>query len=305
MSIIENIDDLNLKLVEAIGMLSPLKFGGIKIDIEVFHNTCDAKPFDTGLHKHPFFELSTMSAGTMKYLVGETSRVINSRRHDFIFIPPETVHRRITCRSIPAVISGFQILISAADKKSECFIAALPGELRKRAFRMEPEPELANMIKQVFDEIRQAKPFFREKSALLINDFFIAFFRRYFNAFLMRLEKNGAYRRAEGSFHDNLISLACGYIEERLATRIRIDEIARYCGLCKRHLNRIFSVQKGISLGNYVIERKIDEARRRIMRNDRLIKDVALELGFENVSYFCRLFRKVTGKTPENYRRIR
>ena len=285
--------------------MPPLRLGGIEIVIEVLHNTHDARPLDTGLHKHPFYELSTMSLGSMKYVIGNTAVEISSGRHDIVFIPPETVHRRIADGSEPSVITGFQIQINAVDEKYKRFIEVLPLELREMGYKLPASFHAWNIIAEGLDELYRSEPFFEERAALFINEFFITFFREHFKKPLALLEKSGQSKDSENDFHENLLLLACRYIEEHLARQIRIDEIAQHCGLSKRHLNRIFTEYKGISLGNYIIHRKIDEARKKIMRNDRLIKDVASELGFGNISYFCRLFRKVTGKTPENYRRVR
>jgi len=300
-----NIMDFNHKLLETVQSMRPIRLGGIEVNIEVLHNTYDMKPLNTGQHKHPFYELSMMSRGSMEYILEDITVEISSGKHDIVFIPPETVHSRIERCLNPSVITGFQIQVNAVDKKYKRFIEALPEELRKNRYHFSGSSSDTDIIGKALEELYESRPFYKERTALLISEFFINFFREQFQEPLKQLEKSNQTKDSDHSFHENLLSLACRYVEEHIARQIRIDEIGLYCGLSKRHLNRIFTERKGISLGNYVIHRKIDEARKRIMRNDKLIKDIAYELGFRNISYFCRLFRKITGKSPESYREMR
>jgi two-component system response regulator YesN len=279
----------------------PVKLGGIEIVVEVMHNTYDTKLLDTGLHKHPFYELSIMTRGSMDYIIKDKTFELDAEKHNIIFIPPKTTHKRVV-HCIPSIITGFQIQVNAIDVKYKRFVHNLSNVLRERGYIVPCSSEITNLINQIFSELNMEDPFFKDKTKLLINEFFIAFFRESFSIQMKQLEKLNLTRQSGHNFQEHLVSLACRYVEEHLARQIQIDEIALYCGMSKRHLNRIFSEHKGMALGNYVINRKINEARKKIMRNDSLIKDVAYDLGFSNVSYFCRLFKKITGKTPENYR---
>ena len=298
----ENIKDFNHKLLNIIQDMYPIKLGGIEIIVEVMHNTYDTKLIDTGFHKHYFYELSVMTKGQMNYMIQDKNIEIDAEKHNIIFIPPETVHKRVV-RSIPSVITGFQIQINATDVKFKRFVNNLSNILQEKGYVVPGSQEIINVIDKIFSELNMEKPFFKDKTKIFINDFFIDFFRESFPSQIKLLEKLDQTKQSGHNFQEHLVSLACRYVEEHLARQIQIDEIALYCGMSKRHLNRIFSKHKGMGLGNYVISRKISEARKKLMRNDSLIKDVAYDLGFSNVSYFCRLFKKTTGKTPENYRK--
>ena len=299
-----SIQAFNHQLLNIVQEMRPVKMSGIEIIIEVMHNTYDTKRLDTGLHKHPFYELSIMTKGIMDYVIRGKHLELDMEKHNIIFIPPKTIHKRVV-HCIPSVITGFQIQINATDVKYKRFVNNLPNILRKRGYIIPGSQEIINLFDQIFLELNMEKPFFKDRTKMLVNDFFIAFFRESFPYQVKQLEKLNQTKQSGHNFQEHLVALACRYVEEHLARQIQIDEIALYCGMSKRHLNRIFSEHKGMALGNYVINRKINEARKKIMRNDSLIKDVAYELGFSNVSYFCRLFKKITGKTPENYREKR
>jgi len=294
----------NHKLLEIVQTMSPIHVGAFEIIVEVLHYTYDNKKFDTGVHRHPFYELSLMAQGKMNYFFNGTEVEIDDDSSGIIFIPPETSHNRVV-EQLPSVIVGFQIQIKTNDRQYAKFLCSMTDYLRESGYKINGAQELTTIIKQLFHEIDTVDIFYQDKAAILIHDFFITFFRECFGGMIQPLVDSYSTKKEITNFHERLISLACRYIEEHLGRQMQIDDIAHYCGMSKRHLNRIFSEHKGIALGNYIIQRKINEARKRIMCDDMQIKQVAFELGFSNLSYFSRLFKKYTGKTPISYRESR
>ena len=64
-----------------------------------------------------------------------------------------------------------------------------------------------------------------------------------------------------------------------------------------------FKQEMNISLGNYVIERKMSRARQLLSDTAAPVNQIAVEVGYTNFSYFTKLFRKTTGMAPNEYRR--
>jgi AraC-like DNA-binding protein len=59
----------------------------------------------------------------------------------------------------------------------------------------------------------------------------------------------------------------------------------------------------GCTVTGYVHRLRIDWARERLERSDMPLADVALDVGFADQAHFTRVFRRVTGSTPSEYRR--
>ena len=88
------------------------------------------------------------------------------------------------------------------------------------------------------------------------------------------------------------------FVEENLTDQPAITEIAEKLALSTDGLYRIVKQHSGVSPKEFITDRLITEARRRIYHNQTTsVKELAFELGFNDPGYFSRLFKKVTGKT--------
>ncbi|MFD2744225.1 MULTISPECIES: AraC family transcriptional regulator [Sphingobacterium] len=93
------------------------------------------------------------------------------------------------------------------------------------------------------------------------------------------------------------------HIHKNLHRVIGIDELAEISFLTKDHLIRAFKKQLGSTPGKYINQKKIEKAQLMIVLENINIQKLAYELGFDNISYFNRLFKKLTGETPSAYRK--
>ena len=68
------------------------------------------------------------------------------------------------------------------------------------------------------------------------------------------------------------------------------------------YLGRLYKKETGESLGNYIISEKMKEAGKMLTTTDLSIGEVCAALGYGNFSHFSKLFKKITGFTPREYR---
>lgn len=114
------------------------------------------------------------------------------------------------------------------------------------------------------------------------------------------------YRQSSGDIAvtGGLASWRLRVIDERLeevGVMPTLEKLARLCGLSVRQLTRAFRVSRGTSIGDYVADSRIEQARR-MLATDQSVKAIAYTLGFSSPSSFCYAFRRATGETPGNYR---
>jgi AraC family transcriptional regulator len=80
-----------------------------------------------------------------------------------------------------------------------------------------------------------------------------------------------------------------------------LEELAALCHVSVRKLTRGFRACRGLSIGDYVTDAKVDHARK-LLAGDRRVADIAALLGFSSSSSFCYAFRQVMGMTPGQFR---
>lgn len=93
------------------------------------------------------------------------------------------------------------------------------------------------------------------------------------------------------------------YIDAHLSSEITIEELARIITIEKVYFSNLFSRTFGISPRKYINQCRLNRAQILLIQTDKRVKEIALEVGFENESYFSRLFRHKIGMTPGTYRK--
>jgi len=92
-------------------------------------------------------------------------------------------------------------------------------------------------------------------------------------------------------------------IETNIKDTPSINDLASSVSLCKDRFIRLFHKETGLTPTDYITKKKILRAQILLTTKDLSVKQVALELGYKNISYFGRVFRKITGTTPLNFKR--
>lgn len=102
---------------------------------------------------------------------------------------------------------------------------------------------------------------------------------------------------------DIRIERAINYIHTHINSKIDINELASNSCLSKDHFIRMFKKEMKTTPLDYINKKKIEKAKLLLLTEKKQIKEVSYLLGFEDQTYFNRLFRKYTGTTPKDYRR--
>lgn len=92
------------------------------------------------------------------------------------------------------------------------------------------------------------------------------------------------------------------FIDTHFSEKITQNEVAKAAFLTPGHLSKVFKKEMGISLNQYISQKRIAQAKELLANSDVDINEVALRSGFSSSSYFITYFRKVTGMTPKEYR---
>lgn len=103
--------------------------------------------------------------------------------------------------------------------------------------------------------------------------------------------------------HDERITKVLNHIRTHICEKPNIDVLADISCLSKDHLIRLFKKEIKITPLFYINKKKIEYAQLKLVTENVPVKEIAYQLGFDDQSYFNRLFRKMTGYTPMKYRK--
>lgn len=93
------------------------------------------------------------------------------------------------------------------------------------------------------------------------------------------------------------------YIDNHFKENISLDTLARLTHISKYHMAHVFTEEYGISPINYLIEKRIEEAKLLLQTTDYSLALIGRTLGFSSPSYFSQTFKKHTSYTPQEYRK--
>lgn len=93
------------------------------------------------------------------------------------------------------------------------------------------------------------------------------------------------------------------YVENHYREKITIEEAAKETNLSASHFMKYFKTTSGTSFINYVNDYRLTMAQHLLVSSDSSVLAIAEECGFENLSYFNRIFKKRYAQTPREYRK--
>ena len=146
------------------------------------------------------------------------------------------------------------------------------------------------------DEIRKTFP--KGYQLFLKSQLFMLFF-----ILVERLSGNASERKDTKSLEK--MKRILKYIENNYMDKITIADVAGEVGLSQSHFMKYFKNTMGTSFIDYLNEYRLTMASRLLLSSDSSILDIAAEVGFDNLSYFNRTFKRRFGQTPSVYRKKR
>jgi transcriptional regulator GlxA family with amidase domain len=94
------------------------------------------------------------------------------------------------------------------------------------------------------------------------------------------------------------------WIAEHLNTRLSIEDLAQRMAMSARNFERVFTREVGTTPSQYVLQMRVEAARRQLERTDLGLKQVAATAGFASVDAMRRAFVRLLGITPRRYREL-
>ena len=245
--------------------------------------------------KHPFCELLFVNGGKVAVRSNEYSGTLT--KNSLIIHGANKLHS-FSCPNnaeSSLVIIGF-----------ECHSADLAQFGKRPVFLNETEvKQMALIVKEgrnvfappynvpVYDMVKKKNQIYGSEQMLrgLLETFLLGLIRKY--EYFEGLEDNDEVDFAIGEIIE--------YVDGNYTERITIDELAFLFRTNRSTLCKEFRLATGKTLNAYITDKKIEKAKRKLEKGVKSVTQIADDLNFESVPYFCKFFKKHTGLTPTEY----
>ena len=106
----------------------------------------------------------------------------------------------------------------------------------------------------------------------------------------------------KGMRHASALRKAQRYIWKNLAKKVNLEEVSKVAGLSAPYFSTIFKDEMGENFSCYINRLRVEKAATLLTETRSPIKTIAKNCGFEDQSWFSKIFKKITGVTPGKYR---
>lgn len=177
----------------------------------------------------------------------------------------------------------------------------LPEEVIKRInkqgyiIQWNQNKAMTNIIRNIIEEYRERKPYYKEA---------VRGYLRAFVAELLRINEDmSSSLTIEQKRLNSYIEKSVNYISEHFADDLKMSDVAAECGLSESHFRRIFEESMNMKPLDYLNMVRIDKACEIIQNKDYAMEEVGFRVGYQTPSTFNRNFKKLTGKTPYQWKK--
>ncbi|SDC58344.1 AraC family transcriptional regulator [Niabella drilacis] len=154
---------------------------------------------------------------------------------------------------------------------------------------------------------------FKEKSIGLFNEMYAQLEKGYSNDNLLCANMclsyffstflfNDKYDSSGKLEHKDAIDLSVDFLSRHTNSILSLEDIARQVNLSPSHFSHLFKRKTGLSPMEYFNHLKVQKACQYLLFTDLRIKEISQEVGIEDQYYFSRMFTKVMGVAPSEYR---
>jgi AraC-like DNA-binding protein len=94
------------------------------------------------------------------------------------------------------------------------------------------------------------------------------------------------------------------FIEQHSGEELSLSKVAKAVNMSANHVSEKFKQVTGVNFVDYVARARFEKACERLLNSNRRISEIAFAVGFQSLSQFNRVFKKLSGKSPSAFRAI-
>lgn len=255
------------------------------------------------IHWHEEMEIGMVREGELIYDVDQARYEV--RAGDILLIAPDTLHsaRHLPDREASTDSVVFHLSLTGLETDDGCtrrYVAPLRDGTLRLPPVIHPGDPYYGEISACFEQLWQCResgyPYrelrFKAQAFVLLQ-------------LLWQISAGTVMEPPARTFrqYEDKLKLALAYIQEHYAEPITIKQLADLCGFSQVHFMNIFKAAIGSTCIEYLIEYRLAHAALDLQETEHSVMQIALDNGFQNISYFNRAFKQQYLMTPTAFRR--
>lgn len=259
---------------------------------------------DLPTHWHEEIEFTLVTSGSLRYSIG--SHLVEAKEGDLLLIAPDTLHSAHQLDSEEAETRSIVCHLNLAglgmdDSCTQRFI--VPIQEGKLAL-----PPVVHPSDPLYDEMLRSFQALWDCNAPALSYRELRFKSEILN-FIRLIWQMSEHTDVPPMIrnrhpHEDKLKRALAYMQAHYAETITIAKLAEICGFSEVHFMNVFKAVIGSTCIEYLIEYRLALAAIDLRETNHSIMQVALDNGFQNISYFNRTFKKKYHYTPSAYRKM-
>ncbi|MEO6150299.1 MAG: AraC family transcriptional regulator [Mucilaginibacter sp.] len=259
-------------------------------NIREIHSLLDGKDMVQELHRHDFYYMLALQSASGKHHIDFTPYTIAD--HTVFFMRPGQVHELVLNAGSKGYIMQFRDEFYYPKDK-------IAHQLLRKAshtehYQLQPAGfnKLLSILSYIYQESVEKIERYQEVIKANMGIFFIELIRQQGS---VPAEKSSIYTQER---LEKFLEL----LEDKIFTHKQVAQYAEMLNLSPYQLNAIAKAALGKTCSAIINEQIILEAKRCLLATSNQINQTAYRLGYDDVSYFIRFFKKQTGYSPEVFR---
>ena len=244
------------------------------------------------LHRHDFFFIIALQNGEGTHEIDFTTYDVFD--NSIFFMRPGQVHQLHLKAGSKGYIVEFDSEFYHPKDKSSTLRLRKASNKNYCKLEINRFEKLHDILTHIFEEYNGKEVGFQDIIKANLDIFFIEFIRQSPNPNELSPSVN--------SYTQERLEEFLELLEMHITTHKQVSQYTDLMNLSAYQLNEITKTTMGKTASELINEHIILEAKRNLLATTNQIKDIADLLGYEDISYFIRFFKKQTGYSPEAFR---
>ncbi|SFC31649.1 AraC-type DNA-binding protein [Butyrivibrio sp. YAB3001] len=251
-------------------------------------------------HLHPYYEMLVLLAPNASHLIEGVP--YNIRMGDIVLLAPSVMHKSVYYKGEPSkrIIIDFMYPLDKPETESayKAILEPFFQDVPIFRFDFQDQKRIFDILNNLFIFSKEHKYYGNPADEFYIHTKFQELLYTFYELKDKNLYKN---EQTYNSIEQKMYEIS-SYIHNHYNEDISLDSLSEQFFISSSYLSREFKQITGFNLSNYIQLTRIKNAQYKLVSSNEKISAIASDCGFSSFSQFNRVFNKLTGTSPREYR---